>query len=167
MMIDLHFVMKSRCSRVHRFLGAKTSVMSRTMAKPYSQRGPCASATESTVTLLMICLFIEGSIALCPRCHKMRRAELAEFCMNSTLESESVSSCDDASSLTLSSFTVFLLAWRLRFFVGGSFVATFRFPPFAISCWTMTWTMALKSSNGGGGRCPARWVPLSGTVSST
>ena len=122
-MVDIHRVMKSRCSRVHLFLGANTSVMSLMMANPYVHRGACASATESTVASSIMACFIEGSIALCPRCHKILRAVLGPtFGKISTLESESLpETCSCFSTLT-----VLFHPARLRFLVEGGFKGGFN-----------------------------------------
>ena len=148
-MVDIHRVMKSRCSRVHLFLGANTSVMSLMMANPYVHRGACASATESTVASSIMACFIEGSIALCPRCHKILRAVLGPtFGKISTLESESLpETCSCFSTLT-----VFFHPARLRFLVEGGFnwwyccVSGFVLLLRANSACTKPWIMLFKSS---------------------
>jgi hypothetical protein len=144
-MVVIHFVMKSRCSRVHLFLGANTSVMSLMMANPYVDRGPCASSTESTVESSIMAFFTEGTIELCPRCHKILRAVLAPtVCKISTLESESLPELFKVSTHTFSTFTVFFLPARLRFLVEGGFGSCFVLLLRANSSCTKPWIF-LKS----------------------
>ena len=145
MKVDIHRVMKSRCSRVHLFLGANTSVMSLMMANPYVHRGPCASATESTVASSIMARFIEGSIALCPRCHKILRAVLAPtVCKISTLESESLpETCSCFSTLT-----VLFLPARLRFLVEGGLNWWY--------CWGSCCVLLIRANSA----CTKPWIRL-------